>query len=625
MSLSQEQKQNICSVLKEMGRWQEGSTLQVEGDRRSGKQDKSSVHQLKVRDTASADTLDLIVKFDEPERMKKEVEALTWLARGNKPHCVLYNLDGPSGLKIMAEHGLILYEAAHAHATGDELLSLETLLEHQGRDNQANCQKALALTLAGLAAFHGNQVEYCNDPWLNYFEKVKTQLLELKERASEPLRSALGQLGSVGRSPMGKIHGDLNLSNILVTLVQHAPTYVSLIDFAEAQRRAPICIDLARLEMALWLDVIPAEHHPRLAKALSAGSDLKGLDIPGLKTVLALRQTLDQQVAKVVDGNWAAYRTPLLLWFLRAYDFQTVEVRSKALVLALAEREWQAIERERSGRGADPPPLQEPSLQPDQDPGLATLVEAKITAVLERDCWRPCWPILTRELVLQASIKLAGVAKYLMTRELAEVCGKLIGIFNEAEHQASPYVWEAGLEVISWLVVLRVKNVGAADLENLPVSTLLGTELVIAKQNNRRMMVEDRRGRPAGEHALDVVEAGPIKSDWVKALSEQLKNLLPGCDVKELKRIKGAFHTAAISKQPYYVVVDGPEHPLASPRLCNYLKQHLPALVIVRLRSELADELRLVVEEEYLEGVISEYLGKQSAWEQRYYRGGNRG
>ncbi len=626
MSLSPEQEQKIRNVLTQLNYSLENSEIKVEGESRTGVMGKSTVYQIKILRPLSADSLDLIVKFDQKERMEKEVAALRWLSQGNRLYCVLYNLDGPGPLAVMEAHELILYPAADAHAPGHELLDLETLLKRQCGNNQANCQKAMELTLEGLAEFHSNKPETCHDSWFKYFEKVYEKLPELREQLNEPLCSALAQIGIVGWAPMGKIHGDLNLSNIIVTMKHHAPTHVSLIDFAEARRGAPICIDLARLELALWLDVVPFEHHRQLAQDLDQGKDLKGLAIPGLETVLALKGTLERHVATLIDGYWTAYRMPLLLWCLRALSFETVTEQSKALVRALAVQAWRAIERERSGRQGTPSPPEPAQEQPrpSHDAELMALVEAKITALLERDCWRACWHSLARDLAHEEHAMPANIARHLMTLDLAEVSGKLIAVFDDARDQISPWSWEAGMELLSWLVILRVKSLAAADLADLPVTTLLGTELVMAKHNNRRMMAEDRSGRMVGERALDVYDAGPIKSDWVRAVSEQLRSFSKGSEIKDIEKLEGRCKTAAIAKQPYYVVVDGPQHPLASEQLCGYIKRYVPSLVIVRMRREVAADLRLVAAEEQLEGHISEYLQQQRDWERRYYRGGNR-
>lgn len=613
MSWTKEQGITIRAALEGIGRWQPGTTIEAVGERLSGVVGASSVYQLRVKTPSPAgeDCLDLVVKFDEEKRRRKEVEALQWLTRGNKPHCVMFNLDGPKELEIMDRHGLIFYASALAHAPGHELISLETLLKRQLVASPAHCQSALTLTLKGLSLFQAPRTELSGDVWFKHFPKVEAKLPELQDTLPEPLRGALAQIKAVGFAPLGKIHGDLNLSNILVTMEGQAPTYVSLIDFADAKAAAPICIDLARLEAALWLDCIPAEYHAALALALSNGGDLKALKIPGLAQCQDLTQTLRAHVKERIEGHWEAYLMPLMLWYLRAIDFTSVKGLSKVLAQVLAEQAWREILSARSGglqQLTSPSPdskVSKPASESDDYAEVRALVLENIRTLLERADWQDLCASLAKELKLDeppSANVLAGCFLDVSVEDLLVVFGRVL-----EREKASISVWESGLEIASWLVVLRVKDVTVADLQSLPVQNLLGAELVIARLNNRRAKLIQRKGGLMGEDALCSIEAGPNRVDIVAAIANQISHLLniDGC---KYERIEGALEYRRRTYKPVYIVVDEPDHPLAVGSCAIEVKKCFPSLVIVKLRQGVTEQLQAVTKEEYLTGYLSEYL-----------------
>ncbi|GEM_PF-1657553 len=61
-----------------------------------------------------------------------------------------------------------------------------------------------------------------------------------------------------GRTRVSRIHGDLNLGNLLIGLTpNHAPANAFIIDLANCRPAAPTAIDFARLETEFWHEILP--------------------------------------------------------------------------------------------------------------------------------------------------------------------------------------------------------------------------------------------------------------------------------------------------------------------------------------------------------------------------------
>ena len=177
-----------------------------------------------------------------------------------------------------AKHNVVIYENIAGQALSGQIWTLKRLLHEQLEHNPDNCLKALELTLKPLRLFYISEPgsSHLTDSkgqmtWRDVFPDIfrKLEPFEMKEEREwlklpsrmlpDPLEHINNFLDEMrGRVMHSRIHGDLNLTNIIVGLNGHfAPDNVFLIDLANSKSDAVTACDLARLECEFWQETFP--------------------------------------------------------------------------------------------------------------------------------------------------------------------------------------------------------------------------------------------------------------------------------------------------------------------------------------------------------------------------------
>ncbi len=227
--------------------------------------------------------LHLVAKFDAQDRARREWRSLCELRRRNVSPQFLLPI---SGNKL--SDGVILYNAAQAVTPQGVCWNLLHLLRTQMQSAPTNCVKALDLAIDALALFHrgepGTVLPEDNGKVLRWADFVSFPRLRLKRMfrtarkawpsvdwASDTTFSLRGIGARTHRIPnpfaalnqrlhsptgpirLSRIHGDLNLTNLLFALsATHTPTQALIIDLANSEEARPTAIDFARLESEFW-------------------------------------------------------------------------------------------------------------------------------------------------------------------------------------------------------------------------------------------------------------------------------------------------------------------------------------------------------------------------------------
>jgi ADP-ribose pyrophosphatase YjhB (NUDIX family) len=232
----------------------------------------------------------LVAKFDEPDRQKKEWSHIETLRRLDTPPSALLPLNNNS-----RQDGVIIYRAAGGHGRQARWIELKELLTQQHKVAPQNCIDALTLTFDALAPFYESEPGKAHISsrnvilhWHNVFpvfrntkvidelyagaRKVWPQVNWRSDRDFSPfpadisaqpitvpnpllrLKDCLDQLTS--RVMLSRIHGDLNLSNIVIGQSQlRVPESAYIIDLSHCESDKLTALDFARVEVSLFLDI----------------------------------------------------------------------------------------------------------------------------------------------------------------------------------------------------------------------------------------------------------------------------------------------------------------------------------------------------------------------------------
>ena len=229
----------------------------------------------------------IVAKFDLPERYSKEWEAINELTRINCPVRAIMPLNGNK-----ESHGVVLYQHAAGQTHTGKVRTLKKLLKKQLMSSPENCNFALSKVFDTIRSFHlaepgaarmAKQGKILQ--WKDYFHKINTQKESIisgakiawediswdEEKITIPLFNGnnkdlpnplyhiderLNEFA--GRIMISRIHGDLNLTNVLVGLdSQYRPTDVFLVDLASSKNEAITSLDFAKMECAFWRTCFP--------------------------------------------------------------------------------------------------------------------------------------------------------------------------------------------------------------------------------------------------------------------------------------------------------------------------------------------------------------------------------
>jgi len=116
--------------------------------RRSGVLERSAVWFLVIPRPNGAE-LQIVAKFDEPDRAKKEWQRIEELRGLNTPPQALLPVA-----KNRKQHGVVVYQNANIPTPSGEVSTLQELLQCQLATNVNNCLKALDLCFDALRPFY---------------------------------------------------------------------------------------------------------------------------------------------------------------------------------------------------------------------------------------------------------------------------------------------------------------------------------------------------------------------------------------------------------------------------------------------------------------------------------------
>ena len=252
--------------------------------RATGVAGKSRVYFLFIPKGVSG--VSLVAKFDEPARAKREWDAIEELRSLNIPlQAMLPILDN------RFEDGVVLYrDVSGATATG-LIWQTKELFRRQLLGNHANCLEALRSAFKVLDHFYRDEPgaarltsEGTVLRWADSYPTLAAELPELRELVKpiwpnldwqakmfappgcggpgrselpNPFYFAESRLEELtGRVMLSRVHGDLNLSNILVGLDgSRKAVDVFIIDLSHCTKGSVTAKDFARMESEFWHEV----------------------------------------------------------------------------------------------------------------------------------------------------------------------------------------------------------------------------------------------------------------------------------------------------------------------------------------------------------------------------------
>ena len=223
--------------------------------------------------------INLVAKFDEPERSKKEWRSINELRRLNvPPHAMLPVSEN------CPDDRCIIYNATQGFSTTGQSIGLGKYIERQLTTAPGNCIVALEQTFNELKLFYGgqpgaariaNQAEMLK--WSGIFlalnsPKKQTSLKNIAQKGwngidwdrevfkvgcyelpnpFEGLNRRI--LGLTGRIMLSRVHGDLNLSNIIINPnYAYEPEKAFIIDLTNSAPNSVTAKDFARMESEFW-------------------------------------------------------------------------------------------------------------------------------------------------------------------------------------------------------------------------------------------------------------------------------------------------------------------------------------------------------------------------------------
>jgi hypothetical protein len=246
----------------------------------------------------------LVAKFDQPDRAAREWKAINELRRLNlPPEAMLPIFDN------RLEDGVVIYKDASFNSAAGRTEEIKKLLNNQLLENPQRCIESLRLALDGLSHFYSgepgaarltseNSVLHWRDAYQRLAQELpelltwveqscpgrnwNDKLLDLKawncpgsDKLPNPFWHASKKLDELtGRVMLSRVHGDLNLSNILVGLDgAWAPVNAFIIDLSHCEDQKITATDFATLECDFWQEVfvkaareegVPVSEVPRL-------------------------------------------------------------------------------------------------------------------------------------------------------------------------------------------------------------------------------------------------------------------------------------------------------------------------------------------------------------------------
>jgi hypothetical protein len=277
----------------------------------------SRIYVYYIKNEESNQTL--LVKFDRPDRMDREWDAIKKLKISGE---TLTEIQLPLH-KNDKRHGILVTPAFHTKTYAGHILQFKDLLINQLTTNPENIEKALSFLNKFLKKLY-SKASLADEPvnWitsnnrlndLSIIQKILDKW-EIKcncnndfwieeKKLSSPIRffNPTYQLDSQlskqrERLLRGRTHGDLQTTNLLVSMsTDHVPEELAIIDIERMDSQAPIVDDLVSLEADFWRTV-----YPEIARKQFKVEDyLK----PAIEAMVIAIDTLDGRKPRIMPAN----------------------------------------------------------------------------------------------------------------------------------------------------------------------------------------------------------------------------------------------------------------------------------------------------------------------------------
>jgi 8-oxo-dGTP pyrophosphatase MutT (NUDIX family) len=263
-----------------------GETLPLPYKKGTGVLGKSTVYFIYIPRGNGGHNI--VAKFDDHERQQKEWHHIKELRRLDIPPSALLPIDSNA-----PKDGVIIYRAVQGFGSQSHWLELKDFIKQQWMTAPSNCIDAIHLTFNSLAPFYESEPGQAHIASRNHvlrwedlfpvlsnhktkntiqavvaklWPKVKwtSDLTFAPTLGGKSLRQipnpvlALDQRLNqfTNRVMLSRIHGDLNLSNIIIGQSQlRTPESAYIIDLSHCESDKVTALDFARVEIALFLEI----------------------------------------------------------------------------------------------------------------------------------------------------------------------------------------------------------------------------------------------------------------------------------------------------------------------------------------------------------------------------------
>lgn len=311
---------------------------------------KSAVYFIDVPHAHFEEPLHLIAKFDQPERAAREWDTIRQLRSLSLSRDIILPEAYSHG-----DDGVILYRAARTRESAGSV-TFSKYLRLNLEKAPKNCAACVALAfkpLGDLYRIHpgefrawggGGPLKWrdalpeawselksestryllaaCNTHWPGLTWDQEKEISrhmhwDLPRPLPNPIARVAQLLGeATHKLLLSRIHGDLNLTNLMVSSFQDGtPEKVFVIDLANSERDRPAALDFARLEVALW-----QETFLEAARALPEAGE-----VDWLSDMIKLRDHFDGRTDPLAKPRLGGSRAMgQLVTALRHQAFQTL-------------------------------------------------------------------------------------------------------------------------------------------------------------------------------------------------------------------------------------------------------------------------------------------------------------
>jgi hypothetical protein len=281
--------ETLSTALARLRLWPAGTAIPAPAEIATGVAGISTVYFIFLPNGSGSGRY-VIAKFDDPARSRIEWNALDELRQLSAPPEILRPIEGNR-----RDDGVLIFDAAQGLVGQAKCVPLLPLLHQQIGMNPKNCVRAVEKTFKVLSqyyscepgrpeAFSTSQLNRWRDIFPN-LEKVaildgaiataKLHFPEIdwagahrirlpfpRRDLPNPFLSFQGMLGEpTGTIQLSRIHGDLNLTNVIAVLEANKQIErVFIVDLTNCQPGRALAVDFSRFELEVWRRAISNLH-----------------------------------------------------------------------------------------------------------------------------------------------------------------------------------------------------------------------------------------------------------------------------------------------------------------------------------------------------------------------------